>query len=76
MEIQSRKADHIQLCLTGDVEFHQTTTGLERYRFIHSCLPELDRDDIDLHTVFFRQTFKCSFINFIHDRGNGISQNH
>jgi len=52
MEIQSRKADHIQLCLTGDVEFHQTTTGLEQYRFIHSCLPELDRDDIDLHTVF------------------------
>lgn len=52
MEIQSRKADHIQLCLTGDVEFQQTTTGLERYRFIHSCLPELDRDDIDLNTVF------------------------
>jgi isopentenyl-diphosphate delta-isomerase len=33
------------------VQFHQTT-GLERYRFTHCCLPELDRQDIDLLTTF------------------------
>lgn len=30
----------------------QHTTGLERYRFTHCCLPELDRCQIDLSTTF------------------------
>ncbi len=49
---QSRKADHLRICLDEDVQFHQTTHGLERYRFSHCCLPELDRQDIDLSTRF------------------------
>jgi isopentenyl-diphosphate Delta-isomerase len=51
-ETQSRKADHIRICLEEDVQSHQVTNGLERYRFIHTCLPELDRDDINLSTTF------------------------
>ncbi|MBD2775336.1 type 2 isopentenyl-diphosphate Delta-isomerase [Iningainema tapete] len=49
---QSRKADHIRICLEEDVQFHQTTNGLERYRFTHCCLPELNRDDIDISANF------------------------
>jgi len=49
---QNRKADHIRICLEQDVQFHQTTNGLERYRFTHCCLPELDRNEIDLTTTF------------------------
>ncbi len=49
---QSRKADHIRICLKEDVQFQQTTNGLERYRFTHCCLPELDRTDIDISTTF------------------------
>ncbi len=49
---QSRKADHIRICLEEDVQFHQTTNGLERYRFTHCCLPELDRNEIDISTTF------------------------
>jgi len=48
---QTRKADHIRICLDEDVQFHQTT-GLERYRFTHCCLPELDWQEIDLSTYF------------------------
>lgn len=49
---QTRKADHLRVCLEEEVQFHQTTTGLERYRFRHCCLPELDRSEIDLSTAF------------------------
>lgn len=49
---QSRKADHIRICLEQDVQFHSNTNGLERYRFTHSCLPELDCSEIDLKTTF------------------------
>ncbi|OKH11993.1 type 2 isopentenyl-diphosphate Delta-isomerase [[Limnothrix rosea] IAM M-220] len=49
---QARKADHIRICLEEDVQFRRNTTGFERYRFEHCCLPELDRAEIDLHTTF------------------------
>jgi len=52
LETQTRKADHLRICLDEDVQFHQTTTGLDRYRFSHVCLPELDRDEIDIATTF------------------------
>ncbi|WP_390624698.1 type 2 isopentenyl-diphosphate Delta-isomerase [Anthocerotibacter panamensis] len=51
-ETQRRKADHLRICLDEDVQFDQTTNGLERYRFTHSCLPELDYGEIDLSTTF------------------------
>ena len=49
---QTRKADHLRICLEEDVQFHSNTNGLDRYRFTHCCLPELDRNEIDLKTTF------------------------
>ncbi|MEH1809062.1 type 2 isopentenyl-diphosphate Delta-isomerase [Nostoc sp.] len=51
-QTQNRKADHIRICLEEDVQCDQITNGLERYRFTHSCLPELNHDDIDISTTF------------------------
>lgn len=51
METQSRKADHLRVCLEEDVQCQQTT-GLERYRFTHCCLPELNLDEVDRTTTF------------------------
>ncbi|MEQ9669885.1 type 2 isopentenyl-diphosphate Delta-isomerase [Coleofasciculus sp. G2-EDA-02] len=51
-ETQTRKADHIRICLNEDVQFHQVTNGLERYRFTHCCLPEINRSEIDISTRF------------------------
>lgn len=51
-DTEVRKADHIRICLEADVQCRQNTTGLERYRFLHCCLPELDQSDIDLSTTF------------------------
>lgn len=52
VQTQTRKADHLRICLDEDVQFHSTTNGLERYRFTHCCLPELDRNEINLKTTF------------------------
>lgn len=49
---QTRKADHLRICLEEDVQFRTLSNGLERYRFTHVCLPELDRSEIDLTTTF------------------------
>ncbi|HAA32843.1 MAG TPA: type 2 isopentenyl-diphosphate Delta-isomerase [Cyanobacteria bacterium UBA8553] len=51
-ETQTRKADHLRICLDEDVQFHGVTNGLERYRFTHCCLPELNRSEIDITTTF------------------------
>jgi isopentenyl-diphosphate delta-isomerase len=48
----SRKSDHIRINLEEDVR-SGLTTGLERYRFIHQALPELDLDKIDLSVQIF-----------------------
>ena len=49
---QTRKADHLRICLEEDVQFNRVTNGLEKYRFTHSCLPEINLEDIDLQTSF------------------------
>ncbi len=52
LQTQSRKADHIRICLEEDVQSNATTNGLEHYRFTHCCLPEVDRVCINLTTNF------------------------
>ncbi|NET51608.1 MAG: type 2 isopentenyl-diphosphate Delta-isomerase [Merismopedia sp. SIO2A8] len=59
---QSRKADHIRVCLEDDVQFQTTPTGLEHYRFTHCCLPELDWTDIDLTTSFLGKTLQAPLL--------------
>lgn len=49
---ESRKADHLRICIEQDVQCQSVTNGLERYRFTHTCLPELNRTDINLTTTF------------------------
>jgi isopentenyl-diphosphate delta-isomerase len=50
--ISSRKSDHIRINLEEDVR-SGLTTGLERYRFVHRALPELDLERIDLSQELF-----------------------
>ncbi len=49
-EIARRKADHIDLAVSGDVAFKHTSTLLECVRLIHDALPDLDLDQVDLST--------------------------
>jgi isopentenyl-diphosphate Delta-isomerase len=54
-ETQIRKADHLRVCLEEDVQCREITSGLEKYRFTHCCLPELNRSEIDLSTTFLHK---------------------
>ena len=47
-----RKIDHIRINLEEDVAAKGITTGLERYRFEHQALPDLDFDDVDTGVRF------------------------
>ena len=68
-ETQQRKADHIRVCLEQDVQCQQITTGLEKYRFQHCCLPELGWDDLDVSSTFFGQTPGSPPADFFDDGG-------
>lgn len=53
---ESRKVDHIKINLEKNVEFPNLTTGLERYRFMHQAVPEIDLQDVDtIVTLFGKQ---------------------
>ena len=61
-ETQTRKADHIRICLQDNVQCQQVTNGFEHYRFTHCCLPELDRSDIDLTTPFLGKSLHAPLL--------------
>ena len=60
--ISSRKADHIDLCISGDVGFHKKTTLFEEIELVHDALPELALTDIDLTSSFAGKTLKAPLI--------------
>jgi isopentenyl-diphosphate delta-isomerase len=54
LSINQRKADHIRINLEEDVQFPALTTGLERFRFVHQALPELDLDELDTRVDLYK----------------------
>lgn len=60
--INQRKTEHIRLCLTGNVEGVNKTTGLEGIHFIHNALPEIDFGSISLETNFLGRNLKAPFL--------------
>ncbi|MBW4651475.1 MAG: type 2 isopentenyl-diphosphate Delta-isomerase [Kaiparowitsia implicata GSE-PSE-MK54-09C] len=59
---QARKAEHIRVCLDDDVQSHRVTTGLERYRLTHCCLPDIDYADVSLATSFLGKSLKAPLL--------------
>jgi len=53
LSINQRKADHIRINLEENVQFPQVTTGLERYRFMHQALPELNLPEVNTSVKVF-----------------------
>lgn len=47
---QRRKSDHIRINLQEDVNSQHISTGLERYRFVHCALPDLNLEEVDTST--------------------------
>ena len=53
MDHKARKADHIRINLEEDVQFPRLTTGLEKFRFVHQALPELNMAQVNLAVELF-----------------------
>jgi len=53
LSIDQRKADHIRINVTEDVQFPNLTTGLEHYRFVHQALPEIDLGEVTMAVTVF-----------------------
>jgi isopentenyl-diphosphate Delta-isomerase len=59
---QTRKLDHLRINLNEDVQFRETTNGLERYRFVHQALPELSLEEINLSTTLFGKKLRSPLL--------------
>jgi isopentenyl-diphosphate Delta-isomerase len=59
--ISSRKSDHIRINLEEDVR-SGITNGLERYRFVHQALPELDLQSVDVNLEIFNRKLKAPLL--------------
>ncbi len=59
---ERRKADHIRINLEEDVAFKKTTTGLEKFFFMHQALPEINLADVDTATTLFGKTLKTPLL--------------
>jgi isopentenyl-diphosphate delta-isomerase len=61
MDIPTRKSDHIRINLEEDVR-SSLSTGLDRYRFIHEALPEINLEDVDLSQVMFKKMISAPLL--------------
>jgi isopentenyl-diphosphate Delta-isomerase len=59
---ERRKDDHIRINLDEDVQFPRLTTGLERLRFMHQALPELDLEAVDTRTTVFGKSLNSPLL--------------
>lgn len=57
----SRKADHIRINLQENVQ-SGLQNGLEKYRFLHQALPEMNLADVDLTSAFFGHALMAPFL--------------
>jgi len=56
---QKRKADHIRIATTYNVQARKNTTGFEDVYLVHKALPEIDKEKIDLATNVFNHRFSA-----------------
>jgi isopentenyl-diphosphate Delta-isomerase len=59
---EQRKNEHIDICLTKEVESDEMTTGFEAFRFQHNALPEIDFREVDLSTCLLDKHLKAPFL--------------
>jgi isopentenyl-diphosphate Delta-isomerase len=57
-----RKADHLELCLHGDVGFRSKTTLLEAVELLHDPLPERELDAVDISTPVLGKRLRAPLI--------------
>ena len=59
---ESRKAEHLRVCLEENVRAGGISSGFERYRFVHKAMPEMDLSDVDLSTKFLDHNLEAPIL--------------
>ncbi len=60
--IKKRKADHIALCASGEVDFREKGTLLDEVQLVHDALPDRHFDEVDLSTKLLGKTLKAPVV--------------
>lgn len=60
-QTSTRKVDHLRINLEETVN-SSLTTGLEKFRFTHEALPEINLEDIDLSNQIFEKTLSIPLL--------------
>jgi isopentenyl-diphosphate delta-isomerase len=60
--VSNRKIEHLRINMEENVQFFDVSTGLERYRFVHQALPELDLAAIDTTLTLFGKSMRAPLL--------------
>jgi isopentenyl-diphosphate delta-isomerase len=60
--IQKRKADHLALCASGEVDFRRKGTLLDDLQLVHDALPDRHFDEIDLTTPLLGKKLRAPVV--------------
>lgn len=60
--VTNRKVEHLRINLEETVQFFEVSTGLEKYRFAHQALPELDLGAIDTALTLFGKQLRAPLL--------------
>src|SRR5256885_16021207 len=60
--IKRRKADHIALCASGEVEFRDKGTLLDEVQLVHDALPDRHYDEVNLATPLLGKTLRAPVV--------------
>jgi isopentenyl-diphosphate delta-isomerase len=71
MSIKQRKKDHVELSVSGDVQYAKNT-GFESFDFAHTALPEVNFDDVSTEAILLGRSF--SFPLFISSMTGGYTE--
>ncbi len=61
-DLDARKRDHIDLCVSGDVGFRHKTTLLEQVELVHDAVPELSLEAVDTRCELLGKTLRAPLI--------------
>lgn len=71
MTIQQRKKDHVELTVSGQVDYDRSA-GFEQFNFAHNALPEVNIDEVSTEAKLLGRTF--AFPLFISSMTGGYTE--